>query len=326
MGHEVADRVGVADDKALKPEHPAQDLGEQPAVPGRRDAVEIHVARHDVARPGLQRRRERREVHIPQLGVGEVDLVVVTPAERRAVAGEVLGTGDHALGRADLLPLEAADLGGRDGGAEERVLARALDDAAPARIAGDVDHRRERPVDARGACLTRGDGLTAFDRLRIPRGGQRDRHRKDRAQPMDHVKAEQHRDPEPMTLDREPLQTIDLPWIGHEQQRTRTAHLQSRLDHLRLTVDVQAESRLDLCTCRQAHIEVLAQLPGLLGHGHLGDQLVDPQPDRLLISHVEHSPRGLVGIVPDRAHRRVRGASPESVPGRGVRARRLDRR
>ncbi len=109
--------------------------------------------------PASTAARNGGKYDVPQLGVGEVDLVVVAAAERGAVAGEVLGTGDDPLGRAELAALEAADLGRRDRRAEVRILAGALDDAAPARVAGDVDHRRERPVDADRPRLAGGDGL-----------------------------------------------------------------------------------------------------------------------------------------------------------------------
>ena len=56
---------------------------------------------------------------------------------------------------------------------------------------------------------------------RVPRRRHRDRHRQDRAQPVDHVEAEQHRDAEPVALDREPLQAVDLRRVGDEQQRAR---------------------------------------------------------------------------------------------------------
>ena len=121
------------------------------------------------------------------------------------------------------LALEAADLGDGDRGAEERILAGALDDAAPPRIAGDVHHRGEGPVDAHGAGLARGDGLTALDRLGVPRRRHRDRYREDRAQPVDDVEAEQHRDAEPIAVEREPLEPVDLGRVGHEQQRSDLA-------------------------------------------------------------------------------------------------------
>ena len=46
-----------------------------------RDAVQVHVGGHHVAGARLDRRLERREVDVPQLGVGQVDLVVVAPAD-----------------------------------------------------------------------------------------------------------------------------------------------------------------------------------------------------------------------------------------------------
>ena len=167
---------------------------------------------------GLDRRLERREVHVPELGVGQVDLVVVAPTERAPVAGEVLRTGNDVVRCAQLTALEAAHLGDGHRRAEVRVFSRALDDPTPTWIARDVDHRRERPVDADGTRLTGGDRLATLDRLGIPGGRHRNRHRKNRAEPVDHVESEQHGDAEAITFDREPLQAVDLGRIGDEQQ------------------------------------------------------------------------------------------------------------
>ena len=102
----------------------------------------------------------------------------------------MLGTGDHTLGSADPLPLEATDLSSGDSGAEERILPCAFDDAAPAGVAGDVDHGRESPVDAHGSRLTGGDGLTSLNRVGIPGRRHRDRHRENGAEPVDDVEPE----------------------------------------------------------------------------------------------------------------------------------------
>ena len=120
---------------------------------------------------GLDRRDERREVGVPEFGVGQVDLVVVASAQRSAVAGQVLGAGDDAFGRTDVVALEAADLGRAHRSAQHRILTGALDDATPPRIAGDVHHGRERPVDADRARFAGGDDLAVFDRRGIPGGG-----------------------------------------------------------------------------------------------------------------------------------------------------------
>ncbi|WSG36433.1 hypothetical protein OHA72_34135 [Dactylosporangium sp. NBC_01737] len=198
-------------------------------------------------------------------------------AQRRAVPGEMLGTGDDAVIRS----LETAHLGGGDRGTQDRVLTRALDDAAPPGIAGDVHHRRERPVDADRAGLPRGDRLPALDRLDVPRRRHRDRHREDRAQPVDDVEPEQHGDPGPVALHGEPLQAVDLGGVGHEQQRPRLAAPERRLHRPRLLPHVQAERRVRLRARRQLEVEVLGQLTRLLLRRHAAQQLLDPRRHRI---------------------------------------------
>jgi hypothetical protein len=211
VGDQVADGVGVADHEALEAPGVAQHLREQPVAGRRGNAVEVHVRGHHVARPGLDRGLERREVDVPQLVVRQVDLVVIAATERGPVPAEVFGAGDDSAGA-----LEAADLCRGDRGAQYGILAGALDDPAPARITGDVDHGGERPVNAHRAGLAAGDGLAPLDDVRVPGGGHGDRHREDGAQTVDHIEAEQRRDAVPIALDGEPLQPVDLGRVGDE--------------------------------------------------------------------------------------------------------------
>ena len=176
-------------------------------------------------------------------------------------------------------PWKPLDLRDRDGRAEVGVLPRALDDPAPPWIAGDVDHRRERPVDADGARLAGGHRLAPLDGLRVPGGRHGDRHRQDRAEPVDDVEAEQQRDAEAIAFDRQPLQAVGLGRIGDEQQGPAPPCLQRRLDRLRLLVGVEVERRLG--TWWQSEVEVLGELPGLLGRRHLADQLIHLRLDRV---------------------------------------------
>lgn len=275
-------RFRVTDDETLEAPRLSQHLGEQPAVAGGRDAVEVHVGGHDVAGTGLDRRPERREIDVPEFGIGEIDLVVVTTSERRAVAGEMLGAGDHPLRCADGAPLEATDLGGGNGGSEERILAGAFDHPSPAWVAGDVDHRREGPVDPDGSSLPRRNRLTPLDGRRIPRRSHRDRDREDRPEAVDHVEPEQRGNAEPAALDREPLQPVRLGRVGDEEQGAGLATSESRLDHRALTGERDPTDRLRVGAGQCAEVEVLGELSGLLGHRHAGDQLVDPRTDRRL--------------------------------------------
>ena len=246
------DGVGVRDDETVEAELVPQHVGEQPAVARGGHAVEVHVGAHDVAGSRVDASLERGEVDVPQLGVGDVGVVVVTPADRRPVPGIVLGAGQHALGAE--VALEAAHLGGAHGSAQEGVLARALDDPAPPGIAGDVDHGGEGPVDAHGPRLPRGDGLALLDHLRVPRGRERDRGGQDRAQPVDHVEPEDQRDPQPAALDRELLEAVGDRGVPHEQQRPGTTVPQRRLDSLRLLHEAAELGR------QGAHVDTLREL------------------------------------------------------------------
>jgi hypothetical protein len=60
VGVQVVDGLRVAHHEALEAPGPAQDIVDQPAVPGGGDAVEIHVRRHDVPGAGGDDGCERR--------------------------------------------------------------------------------------------------------------------------------------------------------------------------------------------------------------------------------------------------------------------------
>ena len=101
--------------------------------------------------------------------------------------------------------LEAAHARRRHERAEIRVFARAFGDAPPARVAGDVHHRRVGPVDSRGRRFgARGPGrrlrYVGVERTRFGEGN-----REDRPEAVDHVEPEQERDLEPRLGHRDAL-------------------------------------------------------------------------------------------------------------------------
>src|SRR5271170_1658382 len=127
------------------------------------------------------------------------------------------------FGRADIWALKAVDLCDGHRRAQVWVLARTFDDASPARIAGDVEHGREGPVDADGASLPRRDALPFFFDRRIPGSGHRDGHGEDGAEAMNDVEAEDERDVEAGLLDGDVLELVDHGGVGHKQQRAELA-------------------------------------------------------------------------------------------------------
>ena len=81
----------------------------------------------------------------------------------------MLGRGHQRARPQHVAALEAAHLGDGHARAEVRILARAFDDAAPARIARDVDHGREGPVQSRRRWPLRPRRARRAPRARAPR-------------------------------------------------------------------------------------------------------------------------------------------------------------
>jgi len=215
---EALDGVGVGDGEALELPIFAEDIGEEPVVAGGGDVIEVHVGAHDGAGTGFDASVEGREVDVVELCVGDVGGVVVTPALRCSITRKVFEAGEHVVRGADSWTLEAADLGAGDGGAEVGIFSGAFHDAAPARIAGDVEHGGEGPVDADRTGFSSGDGLGALYCLRIPGRGHGERDRKDGAEAVDDVEPEDERNVQARVVDGEMLETIDLDGVGDEEE------------------------------------------------------------------------------------------------------------
>ncbi len=126
-----------------------EDVGEQPAVGGRGHAVHRLVAGHEGHRAGAGGALERRQEVAAQLAAREVGLGGVAAALRLGVAGIVLGGGEHGRRVVEALALVAADQRGAELADQIRILAERFAGAAPAQVARQAEHGRERPVDAR---------------------------------------------------------------------------------------------------------------------------------------------------------------------------------
>ena len=184
----------------------------------------------------------------------------------------MLGRGEDRIGRGERGALEAAHLRLGHPAAEIGILARALDDAAPARIAGNVDHRREGPVEPGSACLDGGNaGGACFDRW-IPARRHRQRHREDGAIAVDHVSAEQERDAEPRFFHRDPLHLARFGGAGDIEIGTDAP-----------LADARALAIVDQAVRRAlAPAGDLDELAHLLGDRHSRQQGFDPRRRGLL--------------------------------------------
>ncbi len=131
----------------------------------------------------------------------------------------MLGAGDDAVGRAIVRALKPTDSRARQSRAEVRVFAGAFDDAAPTRVARDVEHRGESPVDSGGPRLGGGDGGGALDARGVPTARLGERDGEDGAVAVNHVEAEDERDFETRAFDGDALQLVRVPHAAHVQGR-----------------------------------------------------------------------------------------------------------
>ncbi len=106
---------------------------------------------------------------------------VLVPPSGEPCPAKCLGSATTVWSVPRRIALSALDVGQPNLAGEVGVFAEVLFDAAPARLAGQVQHRREDHVDARGAGFG-SDGCAGLaGDLGIPGGGQIDRRGKDRA-------------------------------------------------------------------------------------------------------------------------------------------------
>jgi hypothetical protein len=90
---------------------------------------------------------ERLEVNIAHQLFRHIRRVVIAPAVGCTVSGKMFYAGQHTVWSYPRT-LESAHLRATHGGAEVWILTCAFHDAAPTGIAGNIDHRREGPLNA----------------------------------------------------------------------------------------------------------------------------------------------------------------------------------
>ena len=120
-----------------------------------RDAIHVAVGRHDARDPGVAHRGlEREQLLVAEFPLADMDRRLVQAALGQPVPDHVLRGGDDALEQ--VRALQRLDIGAAELGRQVRVLAVGLLDPAPARVAGDVEDRREAHAVHRSAACAGG--------------------------------------------------------------------------------------------------------------------------------------------------------------------------
>ena len=254
----LAGRVPVRYDHSVESPLVAEHLFEQEAVARRGNAVVV-VERghqgHGAVADGLF---EGRQVDVAQLPFGQVGRIVVPAALAGSVAHEVLGACGDGGRVVRTFALISSYHGGSHGRGQTGILACRFGDAAPARVARDVEHRREGPADAGGRSLDGCDAGPLFDQCGVERCGLSERNGKDGAESVDHVAGDQKRNAQTTLFDGGPLQGVDVGGIDDVEQGADLPVADLFAELFGRSVDGE-----------------LVRLPDFLLDGHAGDEFVD---------------------------------------------------
>jgi len=210
--HAVGDEFGycvvIAHENPVEAPLLAQDGLQKISVGRHRNSGEIIEGRHHRQDPGTERCPERWQVDFGKRAIRNVRRGIVASGDAGTVGNEMLGRcGDHGLDRT----LKSADLGLGEARGDQRVFARTFRHSAPSWIARDVEHGREGQVEAGRRRFGRSVPCGLLPKRRIERARLGDRHREDRPEAMQHVEAEEERDPEARLLQRQALGRFGLP-------------------------------------------------------------------------------------------------------------------
>ena len=177
---QLFDAVIVADDGALVAPLAAQHGPEQPRIGVRGNAVDLVVGRHQGTHiRAAHRLFERRKEVFAQRAFGNLRRPDIGAAFGLSVPGKVLERGEHlSVGERKRIALIALDRGNTHLADQIRVFAERLLDATPARIARDVDDRRQDHAHAARTDLASDDAVDLPDQIGVPGAGERDRLRK----------------------------------------------------------------------------------------------------------------------------------------------------
>ena len=272
---DLVDAGPVGDHEAAEPELALQHLGEQAAVAMDLAGAGARERGHHDPGARVDRGLVGREVDRPEGRlVDVVDALVDRVAGCRggaprgpAVADEMLGGGRRRGRPGQVLALESRDERLGQLGDLERVLAVALEGAAPADVLRHRHDRSEVPADAGGGHLERGRLADPLHQVDVVRRAEpdllgEDRGARDVVVAVDGVDAVEHRDAEP-GVERRVLVVLDHPVpAGRVVLRGgATAAAQDRAEQ-----QVRHALRVDRALLELGH------LPDLLLDGHLGEE------------------------------------------------------
>ncbi len=221
MCDQAVDRTCVAHYKTLELPCVSQNVMQKPTIAACRNIIQVHIGAHDGPGACIDRCFEWRQIYVPHQLFRNVRRVIVAPAICSAVPSEMFHTCQYVVRPADLWALEPEHLRAGHGCSQVRIFSCAFHHATPASVASNVHHRAESPCNACGPGFSCGHTLRSFHHLWVPRGSHRDRVRKNRVIPVDHIEPEQNRNVKARLVHGNVLPAVDLLGIGDPQYGSR---------------------------------------------------------------------------------------------------------
>ena len=261
--------VEVRRREAAEAELVLEQVGQHRLVDVHLHALPRAVRHHDRADVLGERRLVRRQVERAQRGLVAGRVGAGLAHRGAAVAEVVLRAGDDAGGLQVFVELQAANQRRAHLRRQLGRLAEGFVGAAPALVARDRDHRRERKVEAAARRLLRGHAPDLLDQRDVARGAEADvvreyRRALDRPDAVNDVDAVDDRD---LQAARQRALAKAVGHVGPPRRRV--------VDGRRSALAVEQPDAV-LPELRRRHLEALElhDLRDLLVEGHLRDQTV----------------------------------------------------
>ena len=199
--YELDDCVPVCHDEAVMSPFFLEDICHGVAVCGAGSTADVVEGAHEGGGSCLDAGFERRKICIPECLAGDFRRYVVAAGFGCAVADIVLKTGGYVVRLREVVALICLHGSCAEYRCQVRVFSIAFGNTAPARVSGNVDHRRECPVDTGiiGFLCCHATGLAG--KFRVPCGAECQRDRIYCPETVYDIEAEEDRDSESGAFD-----------------------------------------------------------------------------------------------------------------------------
>ena len=209
MTYHFAGRSPVCHYQTIKSPLATKHILQNESISGRGYPIIIIKGSHKRSCTRFRCRFKRWQVNIAQTTFRNKCRIIVTPAFGCTITHKMFRTGSYGSGTIQRISLKTFYHGSSHYRSQIGVFTTSFGNASPARITGNVDHRRKSPTDTYGRSLNSCHPCTVFCNLRIERSRLSQWDGKNGFKPVNNIASYQQRDSQPGLLHRYALQRIN---------------------------------------------------------------------------------------------------------------------